>query len=201
MRTLLLSALTITIIISSILARTANAPEPIPSASSARSTRVKRKMKPFKSERELARYFAVLAEKRRREEARRAAKQRRKALREARRAAKPSGDMVVVTAPEALALQSESSVIVQSAERVTNTQHAGVDEGGIVKVHGNHLVVLRRGRLFTIAMGDGALKPISAVDAFAPDIDPRSTWYDEMLISGNTVVVIGYSYQRGGTEV
>ncbi len=34
-------------------------------------------------------------------------------------------------------------------ESVTNTQHAGVDEGGIVKVHGNHLVVLRRGRLFT----------------------------------------------------
>ena len=46
-----------------------------------------------------------------------------------------------------------------------------------------------------------ALRPISSVDAFAPDIDPRSTWYDEMLVSGNTVVVIGYSYQRGGTEV
>jgi hypothetical protein len=52
-----------------------------------------------------------------------------------------------------------------------------------------------------VAIGDNALKPISAVDAFAPDIDPRSTWYDEMLVSGNTVVVIGYSYQRGGTEV
>src|SRR6185369_4658032 len=47
------------------------------------------------------------------------------------------------------------------AESVTNTQHAGVDEGGIVKVHGDHLVVLRRGRLFTVAIGDGALKPIS----------------------------------------
>src|SRR6185503_8276764 len=31
--------------------------------------------------------------------------------------------------------------------------------------------------------------------------DPSSTWYDEMLVSANTVVVIGYSYQRGGTEV
>ena len=86
-------------------------------------------------------------------------------------------------------------------ESVTNTQHAGVDEGGIVKVHGDHLVVLRRGRLFTVAIGDEALRPISSVDAFAPDIDPSSTWYDEMLISGNTVVVIGYSYERGGTEV
>ena len=163
-------------------------------------------MKPFRSERELARYFAARAEKHRREEARRAAKAqrevRRKALREARRAAKPSGDMVIVTASEPAALQSMSSVVVQSVtEAVTNIQHAGVDEGGIVKVHGNHLVVLRRGRLFTIAINDTELKPTSTIDAFGPDMDPGSSWYDEMLISENTVVVIGYSYQRGGTEV
>jgi hypothetical protein len=70
-----------------------------------------------------------------------------------------------------------------------------------VKVHGDHLVVLRRGRLFTVAIGDNALKPISAVDAFGPDINPNGTWYDEMLVAGNTIVVIGYSYERGGTEV
>jgi hypothetical protein len=86
-------------------------------------------------------------------------------------------------------------------ESITNVQHAGVDEGGIVKLHGNHLVVLRRGRLFTVAIGDNSLKPVSTVDAFAPDIDPRGTWYDEMLVSDNTVAVIGYSYERGGTEV
>jgi hypothetical protein len=80
-------------------------------------------------------------------------------------------------------------------------QHAGVDEGGIVKLHGKHLIVLRRGRLFSVAVGDGDLKPISAVDAFGQDIDPGGTWYDEMLVSGDTIVVIGYSYQRGGTEV
>jgi hypothetical protein len=80
-------------------------------------------------------------------------------------------------------------------------QHAGVDEGSIVKLHGNHLVVLRRGRLFTVAIGGNALAPISCVDAFGPDIDPEGTWYDEMLVSQNTVVVIGYSYERGGTEV
>lgn len=86
-------------------------------------------------------------------------------------------------------------------ESVTNVQHAGVDEGGIVKLHGKHLVVLRRGRLFTVEIGDGALKPVSAVDAFGPEIDPASTWYDEMLVSEDTIAVIGYSYQRGGTEV
>ncbi|HEX5612503.1 MAG TPA: beta-propeller domain-containing protein, partial [Burkholderiales bacterium] len=67
--------------------------------------------------------------------------------------------------------------------------------------HGEHLVILRRGRLFTVRVGDRDLKPVSAIDAFAPDIDPRGAWYDEMLISGNTVVVIGYSYSRGGTEI
>ncbi|HEU4836927.1 MAG TPA: beta-propeller domain-containing protein [Pyrinomonadaceae bacterium] len=163
-------------------------------------------MKPFRSKQQLARYFAVLAEKHRREEARRAAIARRKALREARRearrAAKPSGDMVVVVAGEGTALNSQSAAVglYTTTESVTNVQHVGVDEGGIVKVHGNHLVVLRRGRLFTIALNDAELKPISAVDAFGPDMEPGS-WYDEMLISEDTVVVIGYSYQRGGTEV
>jgi hypothetical protein len=159
-------------------------------------------MKPFMSERELKRYFEVLAEKHRRKEARRDAIARRKAERESRRAAKPSGDMVIITAPAPAMLNMQSSVVGVSitAESVTNVQQAGVDEGGIVKVHGNHLVVLRRGRLFTIAINDGELKPISSVDAYGPDMDPAS-WYDEMLISENTVVVIGYSYQRGGTEV
>jgi hypothetical protein len=86
-----------------------------------------------------------------------------------------------------------------AADSITNVQHAGVDEGGIVKLHGEHLVILRRGRLFTVEVG--GLRPVSAVDAFGPAIDPRGAWYDEMLIWQDTVVVIGYSYARGGTEV
>lgn len=89
----------------------------------------------------------------------------------------------------------------KNEESVTNVQHVGVDEGGIVKVHGGHLVVLRRGRLFTIAVGDNSLKPVSAINAYGPGIDPDGTWYDEMLISDDTIIVIGYSYERGGTEV
>jgi hypothetical protein len=88
-----------------------------------------------------------------------------------------------------------------AAESVTNTQTAGVDEGGIVKVHGDHLVMLRRGRLFTVAIGDGQLKSISAINAFAPDTGGGGAWYDEMLIAGDTIAVIGYSYGRGGTEI
>ena len=87
------------------------------------------------------------------------------------------------------------------AESVTNVQTAGVDEGGIVKVHGDHLVILRRGRLFTVRIGGDALRPVSAVDAFGPGVDPQGAWYDEMLVAGDMVAVIGYSYRRGGTEV
>ncbi len=100
---------------------------------------------------------------------------------------------------------ADSSVASEKAEMdgesVTNTQHAGVDEGGIVKLHGNHLIILRRGRLFTVAIGSGSLKPVSAIDAFPADGDPGGTWYDEMLVFRDTIAVIGYSYSRGGTEV
>ena len=91
------------------------------------------------------------------------------------------------------------TVAASPAANVTNVQHAGVDEGGIVKVHGRHLVVLRRGRLFTVELG--SLRPVDAVDAFGPGIDPGGSWYDEMLISEDRIVVIGYSYERGGTEL
>lgn len=89
-----------------------------------------------------------------------------------------------------------------AAESITNTQEAGVDEGGIVKQAGDYLVVLRRGRLFTIRIGGDALAPAGMIDAFPPGkIDPGGTWYDEMLISGRQVIVIGYSYGSAGTEI
>lgn len=145
-------------------------------------TAAKKTMHAFGSEQELVKYLKELAEKQEREERRRA-----KAVSKA-----------MAAAPSA---SSETVEVTAASDSVTNVQHAGVDEGDIVKVHGNHLVVLRRGRLFTVSIGGGELTPVSMVDAFAPDIDPRSTWYDEMLVSGDTIAVIGYSYERGGTEV
>lgn len=114
------------------------------------------------------------------------------------------------TALDAVALPMEASADAAAspepapsadAASITNVQTAGVDEGGIVKRHGDHLVVLRRGRLFTIRIGGDALRPVSMVDAFAPGVDPDAAWYDEMLVAGDTIVVIGYSYARGGTEL
>jgi hypothetical protein len=139
-------------------------------------------MRPFRSDQELAAYLKELAEKQKRGLG--------------RSKGENSGALSVASSPAAMADMAKSA-----DESVTNVQHAGVDEGGIVKLHGDHLVVLRRGRLFTVKLGSGSLKPVSVVDAFGPEMDPSSTWYDEMLISDNTVAVIGYSYQRGGTEV
>ena len=84
---------------------------------------------------------------------------------------------------------------------ITNVQTVGVDEGDIVKRSGDYLLVLRRGRLFSIRIGSDRLEPVASIDAYGPGIDPADAWYDEMLVSDDTVVVIGYSYARGGTEV
>jgi len=108
-----------------------------------------------------------------------------------------AGMGAMTSAPASAPMQAAEA----AADSITNVQHAGVDEGGIVKRHGDYLVILRRGRLFTVNIHDQQLKPVSAVDAFGGEVDPRGAWYDEMLISGSTIAVIGYSYARGGTEI
>ena len=103
-------------------------------------------------------------------------------------------DMVQVTGSRIAQADAQSDAI-------TNVQTQGVDEGGIVKKLGDYLIVLRRGRIFSIEAGKNALRPVSSINAYGPGISPQGAWYDEMLISGRTIVVIGYSYARGGTEV
>ena len=87
------------------------------------------------------------------------------------------------------------------APSITNNQIANVDEGDIVKRHGDMLVILRRGRLFTVALAGSTLRPVAAINAYPPGTNASRDWYDEMLVSGDRVVVVGYSYGRGGTEV
>jgi hypothetical protein len=160
-------------------------PAEIPPVEEAGFTPIKKSMRAFRSDQELKAFLKELAEKQKLERGRAEANT-------------STTGLMTANAPDA---QPSKAASDSKEESVTNVQHAGVDEGGIVKVHGDHLVVLRRGRLFTVAIGDGALKPISTVDAFAPDINPSSTWYDEMLVSDDTIAVIGYSYERGGTEI
>jgi Beta propeller domain len=111
---------------------------------------------------------------------------------------------VAEAAPQALdKVEVTGSRVAGNAkdDAITNVQTQGVDEGDIVKKRGDYLIILRRGRLFTVKVAENNLKPVSMSNAYAPDVNPSGTWYDEMLISGNTLVVIGYSYERGGTEV
>jgi hypothetical protein len=144
----------------------------------------------FKSEEELKGFFADVV----------AAHKRDQASARAHGGPMASSATALADAPAQAEAKAEDKA-GKDGESITNTQHAGVDEGGIVKVHGDHLVVLRRGRLFTVRIGDDALTPVAYADAFGPGIDPSGAWYDEMLVSGDTAIVVGYSYQRGGTEV
>lgn len=145
------------------------------------SSKPKKTLQPFGSQKELDSYFRRLAEQQK-----------------SKRRENTNTLPAPTTGADSSVAESKS---VKEEDSITNVQQAGVDEGGIVKMHGEHLIILRRGRLFTVAIGDDGLRPISNVDAFAPDINPGGTWYDEMLVSGNTIAVIGYSYERGGTEI
>ena len=124
------------------------------------------------------------------------------AAQERRRADAVGGALALNSAAAPAAkMSADSAVPAKQADSITNVQTAGVDEGGIVKRAGEFLVILRRGRLFTVRVGGEKLQPVAAVDAFAPDASPAGAWYDELLIHDRTVVVIGYSYARGGTEI
>jgi Beta propeller domain len=153
------------------------------------STTPKTTLKPFASEREFDELLA-----RWREAARTSVERRRQ---------EAAGSLAMNMAPAAPAKAAADSSGA-AAESITNVQTAGVDEGGIVKRVGEHLVILRRGRLFTVRVADSggdALKPIAMLNAYAPGSDPNGAWYDELLIHERTVVVVGYSYARGGTEI
>jgi len=97
-------------------------------------------MRAFGSEEEMRNYFRQLVEERKRELAR-------------GRESSENSPMANQAASSAPAKAGELAMQPSKDESITNTQHAGVDEGGIVKLHGDHLVVLRRGRLFTVAVG------------------------------------------------
>lgn len=114
---------------------------------------------------------------------------------------------VSADAPVGVSAMADSATSVEEvvttasrAESITNTQEANVDEGGIVKAQGDILVVLRRGRLFTVSIAGGTMTPVDHINAYPPGSDGDG-WYDEMLLVDGWVVIIGYSYEANGTEL
>jgi hypothetical protein len=109
------------------------------------------------------------------------------------------------------AQQAQNSAIVVTGDRIpsnesanpsiTNVQTRGVDEGDIVKQIGHFLIVLQDGRLFTVDLHPprGGLAFTDRVNVYRNA--STESWYDEMLVYRNRVVVTGYSYVRRASEV
>lgn len=110
--------------------------------------------------------------------------------------------------PDCEAAAGEQNVVVTGSRiaprnpSITNNQMRGVEEGDIVKQIGHYLIVLQDGRLFVIdieARGGRGLALADRVDIYR---NPRAdTWYDEMLVRDDRLLVLGYSYDEGMSEV
>jgi hypothetical protein len=98
--------------------------------------------------------------------------------------------------------QAQASVSVPAGASVTNVQTQGVDEGDIVKQLGHFLVVLQDGRLFVVDTAPGGQPGLALTSRANVYRDARNQmWYDEMLVSGNRVLVTGYSYRESASEI
>lgn len=133
----------------------------------------------------------------------------RRYMRAARRAARARDLWWAGTRREA----SDSQEVIVTGSRIpprnasiTNVQEAGVDEGDIVKQIDRFLVVLQDGRLFSVDTGAGPAAALRLADRLnvyrrVPADDNSGTWYDEMLVLGDRIVVTGYSYPQRASEI
>lgn len=105
------------------------------------------------------------------------------------------------SAPSEIVVTGNATAASDENPEITNNQKAGVDEGGILKQIGNHLVILQDGRLFvTDLMPDGkpGLELTDMANVYRSS--DEDTWYDEVLVAGRTILVTGYSYREEATE-
>lgn len=117
---------------------------------------------------------------------------------------KPSASTVACDGNE-----DECDTIVVTGSRIsapnptiTNNQTTGVDEGDIVKQIGDFLVVLQDGRLFSVNLQPDGAPGLEFADRLDVYLDPdRRVWIDEMLVTGNRIIVTGYSYEDDASEL
>lgn len=85
---------------------------------------------------------------------------------------------------------------------ITNNQMRGVEEGDIVKQIGRFLLVLSDGRIFVIDTRPNGRPGLALADRIDVYRDPHAdTWYDEMLVFGDRILITGYSYDEEATEL
>jgi len=101
--------------------------------------------------------------------------------------------LLVGCGADAADVAGEAAAPVADNEVITNNQEEGVDEGGIVKNIGDHLMVLRKGRLFAVDISEAPRQSDSARVALDEDLNDQ-VWYDEMLVRGRDIYVVGYRY-------
>src|SRR5688500_2133224 len=87
--------------------------------------------------------------------------------------------------------------------QITNNQMRNVEEGDIVKQINEYLLVLQDGRIFVVdtRAGAGNRKLALADRANVYRDAGEDMWYDEMLVFGDRVLITGYSYRHGATEL
>ena len=95
------------------------------------------------------------------------------------------------------------SVTVTNGQ-ITNNQMRNVEEGDIVKQINEYLLVLQDGRIFVVDTRGGADGGRRLALADAANVYRNAgehMWYDEMLVFGDRVLITGYSYRHGATEL
>ncbi len=92
---------------------------------------------------------------------------------------------------------------ISAADLITNNQVVGVDEGDIIKRYQNMLIVLRKGKLYSLDISETypqKITKIDEVDAFSPYWKHKA-WFDEILIDKGMVLVLGFNYDMDSAEI
>jgi hypothetical protein len=95
-----------------------------------------------------------------------------------------------------------SRIAAPTNPSITNNQMRNVEEGDIVKQIDRFLLVLQDGRIFVIdTRGEGRRRLVLTDRANVYRDADSDMWYDEMLVFGDRVLITGYSYEEGATEL
>lgn len=100
-------------------------------------------------------------------------------------------------------IEVTGSSVESTLYSITNNQVNGVDEGDIVKVSGDYLLILRQGKIFSVRLseyGASELEPLSEVDIVQPGWS-KDVWYDELLVVEDIILVLGYSYTLAASQI
>lgn len=94
--------------------------------------------------------------------------------------------------------------LIDAADVVTNNQEPGADEGGLVKKSGPFLFLLEDATLHALRIERGGVPVMEKASSIALDDQPfdlDDTWYDELLVAGDHLLVLGFNYREDVAEL